>query len=165
MIMCRLFGFILFALVTLGLVACDKSAGPSTTVQPTPPPQSRPVVKMTLAGRAFDIEVANDESSREIGLMYRDSMPAEHGMLFVFPDEIDRGFWMKNTRIPLDIIYLDHAGKIVSIRTMKPFDLTSVPSNGPAMYAIELNQGIAAALGLKPGDVIEIPSSVANSAR
>jgi len=70
-----------------------------------------------------------------------------------------RGFWMRNTRIPLDIVYVRPDGLIVSVHTMKPLDLTSVKSAGPAMYAIELNAGVAGQLGLKPGDMVDIPPS------
>jgi uncharacterized membrane protein (UPF0127 family) len=124
---------------------------------PSPSPQKLEEITMTLGGKPFKIEIADDETEQQIGLMYRDSMPADHGMIFVFPDEEHRGFWMKNTRIPLDILYLDSRGTIVSIKQMLPFDLTEVPSEKPARFAIELNDGTAKTLKLKPGDRIAIP--------
>ena len=78
-------------------------------------------------------------------------MPADHGMIFVFRDESPRAFWMKNTLIPLDILYLDATGRVVSVKQMKPHDLTRVPSDGPAMYAIELNAGRRRAGGREGG--------------
>lgn len=112
---------------------------------------------MTIGSREFTLEIANTESSRRTGLMKRDSMEDDHGMIFVFGEEDNLSFWMSNTRIPLDILYIDSAGKIVSIHAMKPYDLSSTPSKGPAKYAIELNQGAAAASGVKAGDVLSIP--------
>ena len=84
-------------------------------------------------------------------------------MLFVFPDEAPRSFWMRNTLIPLDIVYLDAAGKVVSISRMKPLDETGVPSLGPAKYAIEMNKGAAARSGVKVGDVLTIPANARES--
>ena len=89
--------------------------------------------------------------------MFRDSMPADHGMIFVFDDVEVRGFWMKNTRIPLDIIYVGPDKVVVSIKQMEPFDLRNTSSDKPAQYAIELNKGQAAAAGLRVGDKLTIP--------
>jgi uncharacterized membrane protein (UPF0127 family) len=121
------------------------------------PPQSLRTTRMVIAGTPYTLEVADNPDRREIGLMKRDSMPADHGMIFIFPGEQQLGFWMKNTRIPLDIIYLDASGKIVSTATMKPYDLANVPSGAPAKYAIELNEGQVKQLNVKPGDVLSIP--------
>ncbi|HWP40546.1 MAG TPA: DUF192 domain-containing protein [Tepidisphaeraceae bacterium] len=140
----------------LCLAGCPRRAAPQ--------PQSLPTIQLTLGNRTFTLEVANTDQTRQIGLMHRDSMPRDHGMLFVFADEQRRAFWMKNTRIPLDIIYLDAAGRIVAIKPMQPYDLSSVSSDRPAKYAIELNQGMAAEAGLKAGDVVTIPDTLADSA-
>jgi len=120
-------------------------------------PAGLPMVSMKIGSRTFHIEVAATPSDQETGLMKRDSMPEDHGMIFVFPDEGNRAFWMKNTRIPLDILYLDTAGKIVSIHQMQPYDLTETPSDFPMRYAIELNRGAAKDAGVKVGDQITIP--------
>jgi uncharacterized protein len=104
------------------------------------------------------MKLANTDPTREFGLMKRDSMPNNHGMIFVFPDETPRAFWMKNTRFPLDIIFLDHDGKIVSFKQMKAYDLSSVPSDAPAKYAIELNFGVVQAAGIKVGEQVDIPA-------
>ena len=92
--------------------------------------------------------------------MFRDSMPDDHGMLFIFPGETRRSFWMKNTRIPLDIFYFDRNLALVSVsentlpcRTRK---CPSYPSDGPATYVLELNAGKAAELGVKSGDVLKL---------
>src|SRR5689334_1764943 len=75
----------------------------TANAQQSPRPQSLRTVKMTLGSGTFVIEVADTDAEQEIGLMYRDSMPADHGMIFWFRDEEVRSFWMKNTHIPLDI--------------------------------------------------------------
>jgi uncharacterized membrane protein (UPF0127 family) len=125
----------------------------------TEPPQSNlPTVAMAMGSNTFTLEIAADPAARDFGLMRRDSMPARHGMIFVFADEQPRDFWMRNTRFDLDIIYLDARGRIVSIKRMKAYDESSTPSDGPAKYAIELNAGGADAL--RAGQTLPIPQSV-----
>ena len=128
------------------------------------PPQSNlKTISMKLGNESFVLEVANDDTSREIGLMNRDSMPANHGMIFVFAGSELRNFWMKNTRIPLDIIFVDPVGQVVSVKSMEPYDLRSTPSDGPAQYAIELNVGAATRAGVKPGDKITLPANLTSA--
>ena len=81
-------------------------------------------------------------------------------MIFVFSDEQVRDFWMKNTFIPLDIVYLDNTGKVVAIRQMKARDETSVSSDAPAQYAIEVNAGAARQAGVKEGTTIFLPDKL-----
>jgi uncharacterized membrane protein (UPF0127 family) len=121
------------------------------------PEGSLATVNMQLGNKNFTLEVADQTDTRTYGLMRRDSMPADHGMIFVFKDEEKLGFWMKNTRIPLDIIYIDALGQVVSVKQMKPYDLSTVPSDGPAKYAIELNKGAAEAAGVKAGMTLKLP--------
>ena len=92
--------------------------------------------------------------------MFRDSMPDDHGMLFIFPSETRRSFWMKNTRIPLDIFYFDSNLALVSVAENTPPCRTekcpNYPSDGPVKYVLELNAGKAAQLALKSGDLLEL---------
>ncbi|HRK30864.1 MAG TPA: DUF192 domain-containing protein [Tepidisphaeraceae bacterium] len=118
-----------------------------------------PTVEMRLGTRTFQLEIAANDADRATGLMNRDSMAVDRGMIFVFADEAPRSFWMKNTRIPLDIVYVNATGEVVDIKQMAPFDLRSKPSNKPAKYAIELNKGLAAASSLKIGDQLTIPEA------
>jgi uncharacterized membrane protein (UPF0127 family) len=120
-------------------------------------PGALPTTMLRLGNKTFVLEIAASSESRERGLMRRDSMAADHGMIFVFPSEQPLAFWMRNTRIPLDIVYINQAGKVVSIKQMKPYDTTEVRSDAPAKWAIELNQGAARDAGVKVGDVLEIP--------
>ncbi len=124
-----------------------------------------PTTTMQLGNERFTLEIAADEKSREFGLMNRPSMPADRGMIFVFPREDRRSFYMRNTLIPLDIVYVGADQRVVSIHPMRPHDLTSVPSLGPAKYAIELNQGASARAGIKPGDQLQIPREAAHTDR
>jgi uncharacterized membrane protein (UPF0127 family) len=132
---------------TLGLSACAARA-------------SGPYVE--LKGHRFQIEIAADEPSRERGLMFRESMPADHGMLFVFDDAQVRTFWMKNTHIPLDILYFDADYKLLSVQQRVPPCLNSgnncpgYPSEGAARYVLELNAGMADKLGVKSGDALTV---------
>ncbi|HWE94461.1 MAG TPA: DUF192 domain-containing protein [Tepidisphaeraceae bacterium] len=122
-------------------------------------PAGLPVVKMQIGKRDYHIEVAATQAQQETGLMKRDSMPEDHGMIFVFGEEKVLEFWMKNTRIPLDILFLDARGRVVSIRQMEPYDERHTSSDFPAKYAIELNRGAAADSGVKVGDRLTIPDS------
>ena len=124
-----------------------------------------PTTVMRLGAHDYTVEIASDDPSRDKGLMYRDWMPDDYGMVFVFPQEQPVGFYMKNTRIPLDIVFLDHAGRVVSIKTMQPFDLRTTPSDYPALYAIELNAGQGDRTGLRAGDAVQIPPTLQGIAK
>lgn len=113
-----------------------------------------------LNGHRYTIEIAADDASRAHGLMDRTEMAADHGMLFVFDDEAMRAFWMKNTKIPLDMLFFDGEKKLISIQHRVP-PCTADPcpgysSGAPARYVLELNGGESEKLGLTPGDRIEI---------
>ena len=115
---------------------------------------------VVLKGQRFTVELAETSEKQTLGLMFRDSLAADHGMLFLFPVESRRSFWMKNTRIPLDILYFDADLKLVSVaadaRPCRTPRCPSYPSAGPAMYVLELNSGKAAELGARQGDVLEL---------
>jgi uncharacterized membrane protein (UPF0127 family) len=104
----------------------------------------------------FEIEIADNEYEIQTGMMYRKSLASNRGMLFVFPDEQMRYFYMKNTEISLDIIYLDKDRRIVSFqKNAKPLDETSLPSEAPAQYVFEIAGGRADELGMEVGDRIQ----------
>lgn len=126
-------------------------------------PAGLPVTPMKIGSRTFQLEIARSDAEQEKGLMKRDGMPQDHGMIFVFPKERMHNFWMKDTRFPLDIIFLDSKGKVVSIHQMEAYDEKNTSSDAPALYAIELNKGAASAAGVKIGDVLEIPEAARSS--
>jgi uncharacterized membrane protein (UPF0127 family) len=110
-----------------------------------------------LRGERFRVEIADEEPERNRGLMYRDSMAPDAGMLFLYDAERPLAFWMKNTRIPLDILYFDADRRLVSARKgVPPCSLGDrcppYPSAAPAIYVLELNAGTAARLGVANGD-------------
>ena len=134
----RAFALILFAAGSLS--ACASARGPW----------------VELAGQRYAVEVADDDAERARGLMYRDAMAAGSGMLFIHEAEEPQAYWMKNTRIPLDILYFDGSRKLVSQqRDVPPCSLgdacPSYPSRAPARYVLELNAGEAARLKLQDG--------------
>ena len=109
-----------------------------------------------IAGERFQVEVADDDDERARGLMFRDAMPADHGMLFIHDRQEPQAYWMKNTRIPLDILYFASGRRLVSQqRDVPPCSAGDrcppYPSRGPARYVLELNAGQAARLGLEDG--------------
>ena len=104
----------------------------------------------------LDIEIADTDYDVQTGLMYRNSMQENEGMLFVFPEMRERFFYMKNTRIPLDLIYIDNNKFIVSFQeNAKPLNESSLPSKAPAQYVLEVNAGLAEKWLLEVGDRIE----------
>lgn len=114
-----------------------------------------------IAGTRYAVEVADDEVSRARGLMFRDSLPERAGMLFIHPREEPLAYWMKNTRIPLDILYFDASRRLVSQqRDVPPCPAGNAcpayPSGAPALYVLELNAGEAARLGLQDGAELEL---------
>jgi uncharacterized protein len=125
-----------------------------------------PETTVLLGGQRYTVEVAGDDSSRMRGLMFRDSLAVDRGMLFVFEQEAPLAFWMKNTRIPLDILYFDAARRLVSIAADTPPCTTpycpSYPSAGPARFVLELNAGHARSLGLQPGAQLLFAAEGAN---
>ncbi len=109
-----------------------------------------------LAGHRYAIEVADDDAERARGLMYRETMPDDHGMLFVHDRQEPQAYWMKNTKIALDILYFDDTRRLVSQqRDVPPCSLgdacPSYPSDAPARYVLELNAGEAARIKLEDG--------------
>lgn len=117
--------------------------------------QAVELVPLRVGGIEIQVEIADDADERQRGLMYRESLEENQGMLFVYPEQRTLGFWMKNTLIPLDIAYIDREGRIVDIQQMEPQTTETHDSAGPAMYALEMNQGWFEANGIRVGDLIE----------
>ena len=104
----------------------------------------------------FSVKLALSPRQQAYGLMHVESMPQGRGMLFVFQNNAIRSFWMKNTLIPLDMVFIDNDGKLVSIqREAEPQTTTPRPSNGPARYVLEIDGGEAAILGIDENTVFE----------
>ncbi|MBL8297260.1 MAG: DUF192 domain-containing protein [Rhodanobacteraceae bacterium] len=114
---------------------------------------------VVLKGKTFYVELAENDEQHARGLMFREQMAPDRGMFFIFGAEFMQAFWMKNTLIPLDMLYFDQKLRLVSAQTNVPpckaDPCPSYPSSGPAQYVLELNAGTADKLGVKPGDVLE----------
>jgi uncharacterized membrane protein (UPF0127 family) len=104
------------------------------------------------------VEFASDEAQRRRGLMYREELAAGTGMLFIYQGEGMRAFWMKNTLIPLDMVFFDSTGRFVSLhRDVSPLTLALRRSTAPAQYVLELNAGEAERLGIGPETRLVLP--------
>ncbi|BDW93032.1 DUF192 domain-containing protein [Allomuricauda sp. XS_ASV26] len=153
------FGKIIIFTVVLILVSCkseSKQAIKTETVSFTKEGELTILSEESEAIKAsFEIEIAESEYETQTGLMYRKSMKENRGMLFIQPTESLQYFYMKNTEIPLDIIYIDSGMKIVSFqKNAQPFNEDTLPSNIPARYVFEINAGLSDKLGLQVGDSI-----------
>jgi uncharacterized protein len=105
---------------------------------------------------AVAVEIADTPSKRELGLMYRDHIGTNDGMLFVFPTTTRQTFWMKNTKIALDMIFADERGDVVGIvAEARPFSQTPVGPDNPARYVLEVNAGFCRLHGVAPGDKLD----------
>ena len=118
-----------------------------------------------LAGKRYAVEIADDDAERARGLMFRDELADGHGMLFIHEREAPQAYWMKNTRIALDILYFDDALKLVSQQRDVPpcsagTGCPSYPSKAPARYVLELNAGEAAKLALENGATLTFSSDI-----
>ena len=140
------------------LNACTKAMPPATNTETTPKPAVAGPRVILPDGFVVNIEIADDEELRAQGLMYRDHLAPGAGMLFFFDEEDEYPFWMKNTRIPLDIIWIDANRRIAHVKHEVPPchvpDCPSYPPNAKARYVLEIAGGEAVKHGLKEGDVL-----------
>lgn len=113
-----------------------------------------PVVPLTAGMHVIQAEVAATEPQREQGLMFREKLGPNAGMVFVFKKPTQVCMWMKNTPLPLSVAFLDERGKILNIEEMQPQTLSSHCAKGPAVYALEMNRGWFAQKNIKPGTAI-----------
>jgi len=135
-----------------------KEAGSLRPGERDGPQDGLPTIVLTVQGHDLTAEVARSGRQRNAGLMLRDSLAKDTGMLFVYPDDRPRSFWMRNTCLPLTIAYIDSTGIIVTLADMTPLDESPVPSRVPARYALEMTQGWFARKGVAVGDrVVGLP--------
>lgn len=116
-------------------------------------------IKGQFGSAKFAVSVADTADERAQGLMFVEQMPRMAGMLFVYEQPSSVAFWMKNTLIPLDMIFADENGVVQSIHENAiPGDLTAIPGGDNIQYVLELNAGVAKMLGLKPDNVMQHPA-------
>jgi uncharacterized membrane protein (UPF0127 family) len=144
--------YILASLLTLTIVACKPAKEPIAATA-----SSQTYFPISIAGNALQLQLALNSAEQQKGLMYRESLAAGHGMLFLFEQPDKRAFWMHNTQIPLDIGYFDASGHLLEVHKLFPYDETSVPSaNSKVLIAVETNRGWYAAHDVKPGARIDM---------
>jgi len=147
------------ALTVVALAGCGGDDAASTAPDTVSAPGREGLVIQTDGGPVeVHAEIADSEAEREIGLMNRTSLDADGGMLFVFDEDVDAAFWMKDTLIPLSIAFIAADGEIVTIRDMEP--CTADPcdvygSDAPYRTALEVNKGAFAEWGVEVGDRVE----------
>ncbi len=163
----------LLALAALGVCpGCDRGAPPGRPAPDRAPPaalaapatapadsdrapQRLSAIELRVGGHRVRAEVARTEDERRKGLMFRRDLGEDEGMLFVFPRDDFRSFWMRNTPLPLSIAYIAADGRISQIEDLRPFDETLVHSREQVRYALEMNRGWFRAHGVREGDRIE----------
>lgn len=107
----------------------------------------------------MEVEIADTDATRQIGLMHRAQMDPDAGMLFAWPEDTTGGFWMRNTILPLSIAFIAADGTIAHIADMQPLDETTVGPSGPYRYALETNQGFFRAHSIEVGDKVTLPGA------
>jgi uncharacterized membrane protein (UPF0127 family) len=136
--------------VPVALFALFIAAGPALAL-----PVENITVDTAKGHTVFKVEIAADHASQEKGLMYRKKMAANAGMIFDFDQDVMTSFWMKNTILPLDIIFIRSDGVVSSVAANAvPMSETPIPSSEPVRAVLELNAGRAAQIGMKPGDKV-----------
>lgn len=141
---------LLLVLCCAGAPAAPPDSEPADPFAQAQPPL--PTISLTIGDDTVAAEVADDRMERGVGLMHRTELAAGAGMLFVYPSPRRLSFWMRNTLVPLSIAFIDDKGVIVRISDMKPRDERRVPSDWPAMYALEVPQGWFVEKGISVGD-------------
>jgi uncharacterized membrane protein (UPF0127 family) len=143
------------ALLAIALLLSPVRAGEAPMILPTDPTPL--VVDGANGPHSFSIEIANTPQEQEQGLMYRRSMPDDHGMLFAFDQSEPLAFWMKNTPMPLDLVFVSSRGEVRAVRQGTPFSTDIISPNEPVRFVLELKAGIAEKAGISDGVVMRHP--------
>ncbi len=155
------FSTLILAMV-FSFMSCNKpddtrSSTPQQEQQQTQGTKHAGLHRITIGPTEVWVEIAQDDMTRTRGLMYRNDMPDDQGMLFIFPYPQKLSFWMKNTYLPLDIAFIDQLGIITDIHQMAPLDtIPRYASSVPTQYALEVNQGFFAQHGVAVGDTVKM---------
>lgn len=132
---------------------------PATSQAQDLPVDPAPLVAITASGvKSFGIEVADDPAERSTGLMYREKMPEDRGMLFVFERTQSVSFWMKNTPLPLDLVFIGEDGTVRAIKKGEPFSEATISPGVPVRFVLELKAGTAARAGIVAGTELRHPA-------
>ena len=147
------------ALGLFDLVARPAEAQAQAMTQPV---AATPLVVKTGKGeKRFDIEIADEAVERSAGMMFRNEMPDNRGMLFVMDDTSRAGFWMKNTPLPLDLLFIGADGRVKAIRRGEPQSEALISPDAPVRFVLEFKAGTAASNGIAEGDLLVHPAIAA----
>ncbi len=150
-------GGVVLAVVVLVVAGCNGNGRPVEKNDPS----HADTITFEMGGRAVTLELALTPYDRARGLMYREELDEDGGMLFVYPDTRPLSFWMKNSWIPLSIAFVRDDGTIINIHEMRPMlESVNYKSDKPCRYAIEMNKGWFEKHGLGAGDQITLPPEV-----
>ncbi len=143
-------------LLALALLLCHCSHQEADSQMPSPKNSTPSTPVIRLGHTALKVEIVQNDEERMRGLMYREQLPEDEGMLFVFEEARIQSFWMRNTFIPLDIAFIDAGGKIIDIQRMEPLDETkSYLSPAPVPYVLEVNAGWFERNAIKVGEMVK----------
>ncbi len=120
--------------------------------------EKKNLIPLLIKDKKVYVEIARTEQEKARGLMFRQKLGENEGMLFIYEQEEFLSFWMKNTFLPLSIAFIDRQGRIIDIQDMEPFSMDTHRSIKPAQYALEVNKGWFVKNGIKVGDVVKIPA-------
>jgi hypothetical protein len=162
----KTFYLLLCIFCLLACAACGREGAENRSAQDTSshdlPPEER-LHTITINGVKLNVEIARTPQERERGLMFRKSLQQDQGMLFIYEDSDIRGFWMKNTYIPLSLAYIDENSRIFQLVDMEPLNEETYLSAQPAQFVLEVNQGWFKKNNVKVGDVVKnIPGASGN---
>lgn len=161
--MVRSFGLAALALAFAAVLSAftPPAAGHASAQEGQPmilPVDPAPLMVETAGGaRPFTVEVADDDRERSAGLMFRTEMDDDHGMLFVFEQTRRLAFWMKNTPMPLDLVFIGADGRVVAVLAGEPFSVAPIAPEAPARFVLELKAGTAEKTGIAGGDRVRHP--------
>jgi len=142
--------------------ASDSQAVYRSAMQERKNPQRPEVIALGIGGTTVEVEVAGAGAGLQLGLMFRDRLGENEGMWFEFSKEDYRSFWMRNTKVPLSIAFVDKKGSICNIEEMVPYNESPVRSRRKAMFALEMNRGWFKRKGIRAGDFIRIGAKKTN---
>src|SRR5262245_19332805 len=158
----------LHAAVTAGIVLLSACAGAAEQYPASFEMLEQAQVRAETASgtHAFKVWIAADDASRQQGLMFVQKLPADRGMLFVFDEPQQAAFWMKDTVVSLDLVFIDPAGQVTNIAAnARPESLDPIFSHGPVIAVLEVASGTARRIQLAPGDRVRLPSLQTTSPR
>ena len=146
------------AAVIFGFMVVERPFAASSRALTLPVDPERLIAETRSGEKSFSIEIADDPEERGAGLMFREDMDDDHGMLFIFERQQEVGFWMKNTPMPLDLLFVGQDGRVKAIKRGEPFSEAPISPAEPVRFVLELKAGTSAREGIANGDKLVHPA-------